>query len=339
MCTDDQVYRGLAGLLLIGDSRLALPTRLQRIRTHVLALKDIEVAKQGSGYAIPGNHDWNNKTHRTINGLVDPTMTIEPGETQLWRLANTSSAVWYRVALVDEHRGDARDPLQIVAQDGNPLVRPVRRTNVLLPPGHRVDVLVRAPLSGQRILKTLPFDQGRVVFPEDVLATLEVKGPRAAILAADRPVGLLPADRPRFPLRRGPSRRFVFEIKLDLHNRPPVKFTINGKVFDPDRVDAAPRLNTVERWTLVNNSDEWHPFHIHQNDFRVISINGRRPPPAILRGERDTVSLPAKDKKTGKPGVVVIDNAFTDFTGRFVFHCHILDHEDGGMMALVDVRK
>jgi FtsP/CotA-like multicopper oxidase with cupredoxin domain len=111
---------------------------------------------------------------------------------------------------------------------------------------------------------------------------------------------------------------------------------INHKVFDPHRVDAAPTLGTVERWTLVNTSTQWHPFHIHQDDFRVISVNGK-PPPPVLRDEHDTVALPPKQK--GKPGTVVIDMPFTEFSGKFVFHCHILDHEDGGMMALVDVRR
>jgi FtsP/CotA-like multicopper oxidase with cupredoxin domain len=78
---------------------------------------------------------------------------------------------------------------------------------------------------------------------------------------------------------------------------------------------------------LTNTSDEQHPFHIHVNDFQVISIDGK---PYEARGLQDTVPLlPGKD--------VVIRTHFTDFTGKFVFHCHILNHEDNGMMAVVEV--
>jgi FtsP/CotA-like multicopper oxidase with cupredoxin domain len=104
-------------------------------------------------------------------------------------------------------------------------------------------------------------------------------------------------------------------------------FFINDKEFDPDRVDVRPRLGTVEEWTLRNASDEQHPFHIHVNDFQVVSVGGE---PYEAHGLQDTVPLlPGND--------VVIRTRFADFTGRFVFHCHILNHEDAGMMAVVEV--
>jgi suppressor of ftsI len=75
-------------------------------------------------------------------------------------------------------------------------------------------------------------------------------------------------------------------------------------------------LGATEEWTILNTSDEQHPFHIHVNDFQVMSINGRRVHP---RGLQDTVVLPVH-------GRVVIRLRFTGFTGKFVFHCHILNH-------------
>ena len=105
------------------------------------------------------------------------------------------------------------------------------------------------------------------------------------------------------------------------------QFFINGKQFDPDRVDVEVKLGTTEEWTL-RNSTEQHPFHIHVNDFQVISIDGK---PYDADGLQDTVRmLPKQD-------AVVIRIRFTDFTGKFVFHCHILNHEDNGMMAVVEV--
>lgn len=105
------------------------------------------------------------------------------------------------------------------------------------------------------------------------------------------------------------------------------QFFINGKEFDANRVDVQPKLGTVEEWTLVNTSSEQHPFHNHVNDFQVISVDGVL---VTAPGLQDTVALsPGKN--------VVIRMRFADFTGKFVFHCHILNHEDNGMMAVVEV--
>jgi FtsP/CotA-like multicopper oxidase with cupredoxin domain len=344
-CTDDQVFRGLAGLLLIGDSRRTLPVRFRHVRTRSIALRDIQAVPFKGGWAIPNDHDWGNEnpTQRTVNGLVNPTIDIRPGETQLWRIADTSAAVWYRVALLDTGPkvkqpsppapGSPQDEFMVIAADGNPATRPQRLRSVVLGPGHRVDILVRAPAAGeQRVLSTLPFDQGRLTFPELPLATVNVGGPRAPDL---RPPGQL-KPLPKLPRKRGPARTFTFSFEERPNTDPGGSFAfINGLPFDPNRVDANPRLGTTERWTLVNRSSEWHPFHIHQDDFRVVSVNGKRvtrPP-----GDQDVVGLPPVSAG-GVPGRVVIDMPFTNFRGKFVFHCHILDHEDGGMMALVNVR-
>ena len=106
------------------------------------------------------------------------------------------------------------------------------------------------------------------------------------------------------------------------------KAEINGETFHPDRVNVRPKLGTVEQWTLVNHSDEDHPFHIHVNDFQVMSVNGK---PYDAQGLQDVVIIPSNG------GKVVIRNPFLDFTGEFVFHCHILGHEDAGMMQTVKV--
>jgi suppressor of ftsI len=330
-CTDDQVFRGLAGLLLVGDSRRDLPRRFRRVRTRSLALKDVQVeAADSGGWQIADDHDWVHATHRTVNGLVDPNLAIRPGETQLWRLANVSAGVWYDVALVDESNG-AQDPLTVVAQDGNSLRRAVRRQSLVIPPGRRFDVLVRGPASGERVLKTLAFDQGRFTFPEDTLATVGVDGAPARAIAAPR--RLTPGTQ-RFPRLRGPKRRFTFDIYFPQNQNDPPLFMINDAVFDADIPDAAPVLGTTERWTIYNKSGEYHPFHIHQDDFRVVDAGGG---PPTLPGDQDVVPLPPGTPE--KPSRVVIDMPFTDYSGNFVFHCHILDHEDGGMMSRVQLRR
>jgi hypothetical protein len=87
------------------------------------------------------------------------------------------------------------------------------------------------------------------------------------------------------------------------------------------------KLGSVERWTLVNSTEEWHTFHIHTNDFQVVSVNGTDVP---YVDDQDNVALAPKSHT-----VILIHP--TDFTGKFVFHCHVTFHEDHGMMATVQV--
>jgi FtsP/CotA-like multicopper oxidase with cupredoxin domain len=124
-------------------------------------------------------------------------------------------------------------------------------------------------------------------------------------------------------------RTFTFSESADGHT-----FFINGRQFDPTRVDTRVRLGDVEEWTLVNTSREVHNFHIHQTDFVVTEVNGAQREPYRLH---DTMNLPFA--VNGKPGVVKILVPFTNPTivGRFVYHCHVLSHEDKGMMAVIQV--
>src|SRR5437773_1797246 len=110
----------------------------------------------------------------------------------------------------------------------------------------------------------------------------------------------------------------------------PGKFFINGKQFDMDRVDTTVNLGDVEEWTIRNASDEMHTFHIHQLDFQVVEVDGRQVP---FIGVQDNVNVPVG-------GVVKILVSFTDpvIVGKFVYHCHILSHEDKGMMAVIEVK-
>jgi hypothetical protein len=119
--------------------------------------------------------------------------------------------------------------------------------------------------------------------------------------------------------------------------------TINGQAFDPNAMPAvAPTLGDVQDWTLENDTPGPHPFHIHVNPFQVLQVSD--PATGDLKsydapGLEDTVTIPAQQTINGvvKPGFVVIRNHFVDFPGWFVFHCHILSHEDNGMMLTVEV--
>jgi spore coat protein A len=106
-------------------------------------------------------------------------------------------------------------------------------------------------------------------------------------------------------------------------------WVINGKPFDPNRVDADPKLGTVEIWEFRNMSMMDHPAHLHQTMFQILDINGYPPPPTHA-GWKDTVNVPAM-------GTVRIIMRFADYAGKYVLHCHVLEHEDNAMMARFDV--
>ncbi len=320
--TDDQVYRGLAGMLLVGDSRTQLPKRLRKVRTRLISLKDIQAVPDGAGWSIPTDHDWVNATARTVNGLVMPTLTIRPGETQLWRLANASSGLWYDVALQDG-ANQGRTPT-IVSRDGNRLVRPQRVTDTLLGPGQRVDVLVRAPADGTADaahpgLRAGPAHRGlRGGGPGD--------GPGHGRLGSRHRHAAGRAARRR---RSRPERDqdVAFDIVSDPKNPNVTLFTINGKVFDPMAPGVVARLGTTQRWTLINETAEWHPIHIHQDDFRVISVNGKR---VGVRSDQDVVPAAQREGRA-RHAVPAVLRQLRDALS-------ILDHEDGGMMTRIEVR-
>jgi suppressor of ftsI len=312
MDSESQVFGGLSGVLIIDGLEKLLPDAYQDIPQHLFALKDLQVK---DGAIVADNIDSNAPTVRTVNGLVEPKLSMRPGETQLWRLANISADIYYNAAF-------AAQAFVVIAEDGNPVEQPWTAFNLILPPGKRFDVIVRAPLdSGSYVLETVSYSQGDDVYPRAVLANVEVKGGTVDALA---------------PLTQGlvaPSNVYSGEVAQQREwtfseSEKDNTFAINGMSFDVDRIDAMPKLGSLEEWTIRNTTNEQHPFHIHINDFRVLSVNGT---PYTNHGEQDTVVLPPGG------GEVVIRLPFLDFSGKFVFHCHILAHEDGGMMTVVEV--
>lgn len=315
--SEDQVMDGLSGVIVVEGEKRYLPAALRGITEHVFALKDLQAK---DGVALRRNIDSDKPTTRTVNGQVDPRLAIRPGETQLWRLANISADIWYRV------RGD-RLRFAIVGQDANPMERVAGRRTLLLPPGKRYDVLVQGPPAGTYRLRTLRYSTGPAgdTYPTRRLTTVVSSGPATRPAALPRRERLPALLRPRFATQHVDRRRnIVFSESANGNS-----FFINGTQFKHDVVNQYVRLGDLEEWTIRNTSKEQHPFHIHVNDFQVMSVNGHRVRASSLQ---DTVVLPVRGK-------VVIRLRFTQFTGRFVFHCHILAHEDGGMMQVVEVYR
>jgi FtsP/CotA-like multicopper oxidase with cupredoxin domain len=309
--SNEQVKNGMSGALIVEGLLDSFPA-LRGIRERVLLLKDIQLEDGKLADRSIGDH-----TIRTVNGLVDPTLVLRPGETELWRIGNVGANLYYRLRL-DGHR------LYQVARDGNRLAHVVPADEILLEPGGRIEVLVQPHGRGTFALRTLAMDTGPSgnQYPGAELATMQVDG--EALTPRRLPDALLPVKDLRGMVT---GKRTVVFSEGEVQGRD--VYYLNGKAFDPDRVDTRVRLGAVEAWTIRNESDELHDFHIHQGGFQLVEVNGV---PQPLDGYYDTVNLPVR-------GEIKVIIPFTDSTtvGKFVYHCHLLSHEDKGMMATIEV--
>jgi suppressor of ftsI len=269
--------------------------------------------------AAAGRHDdRSTRTSSAHSARENPTLKIRPGETQFWRIGNVGADIYYRLK-PDGHT------LYELGKDGSRTNQLVAREEVFLPPGARTEVLVQGGPHGVYKLRTLYFDQGADgdQYPEVTLATLISEG------RAEEPIALPTQE--QFPpvedLRTQPiaSRRtFVFSEDPDTN-----QFYINGLQFDENRIDTTVTLGTIEEWTIQNVANEEHVFHIHQLDFQVIEVDGN---PVAFTGRQDVVNLPVKSEVK-----VLIPFTNPVIVGKFVYHCHIVSHEDNGMMAVIQV--
>jgi suppressor of ftsI len=324
--TEFQTYSGMSGGLIVEGLLDPFPA-LRAITERVMLLKDLQVGDDGQ---IPplGQIDSNAGTTRTMNGQINPLLVIRPGEVQLWRIGNIGADIFYRLAL-DGH------VMYEIARDGNRHTQLVPTHEILLGPSSRVEVLVRGAEQGLYQFKTLGVSTGSDgdQYPEVTLATLASVGTPAASVALPGPKEFPPVEDLR-TRRVDQSRTFRFTENPDTN-----EFFINGRKFDMNRVDTTVPLGHVEEWTILNATNELHVFHIHQLDFQVVEINGE-PQPFV--GYQDTVNMPVQrpgPNGTSVPGSVVVRLPFTNpvIVGRFVYHCHIMAHEDNGMMAVIEV--
>jgi FtsP/CotA-like multicopper oxidase with cupredoxin domain len=180
----------------------------------------------------------------------------------------------------------------------------------------------------------MPYDQGH---PSPT-------GPLARVVVAGEPLPMkLPAALPRPPLETirdseiTGRRTLVFgaiepQNNIAGHWRE-YTFTVDGKAFDPARIDQRVRLGAVEEWTIRNtHAHDDHVFHIHTNPFQVVEVSGE---PQADRPWRDTAIVP----RPAKGGSIVIRSRFLDYTGVFMMHCHMMNHEEMGMMQAVEVYR
>jgi len=302
----EQVFRGLAGVLIVEDEEedaLGLPTGDYELP---LVLRDARVDRSGAlRYASDPTSPRGD--FPVINGVPYPEHDVARARYRL-RVLNGSNARVFRLALSNGA------PMTVIGNDGGLLEVPESVSRVELGPAERVDLLVdfRQYAPGERIaLQCLRSGW-------DLLEFVVVDGE--------------PVDQPPIPTRLSmieplsptqvrAERTFVFEG----HSR------INGKRFDPERIDFRVPLGQVERWTFRAEGSAPHPIHVHGTHFQVVSRSGGRGRVFPWeRGWKDTVLLLDGE-------VVDVLVRFGDYRGLYLIHCHRLEHEDGGMMLNFEV--
>ena len=265
-----------------------------------------------------------------MNGVLGGVIRAVPGSFEIWELGNIGADSYFDLAL-DGHK------VWVLARDGNALKQPEETDHVFLPPASRAEIAVEIGAAGSYVLRTRVVETGSAGDPNPDVALATVKAEGAPIERPElrarlaKPAAALPeagqtaAEIAALPVTR--QRKIVYT-----ENEEGTKFFLSGKAFAMDLIDVEVKLGDVEEWTIINDTDERHTFHIHQLEFLVQSVGDN--PLETKGGLRDNVDIPFRDPKTKKPGVVKFKIPFTNpvIVGKFPFHCHILEHEDGGMM-------
>jgi FtsP/CotA-like multicopper oxidase with cupredoxin domain len=316
---EEQVFGGLAGPIIV-EGAIDDLQGIAGLQERLLFLQRIVPGADGQTTDVNDERTSEARGpvgYRLISGQYQPTLAIRPGETQRWRIANASANNFFRLSLQGHQ-------FHLIARDGNPMSQVQTVDELIMAPGQRREVLVQGGALGTYELKTLPFKWGFGTEPEVLLGYLKTEGD--AVPSQPLPAALIPS----LDLRDAPvdtKREFRLDIQQTLDPREPL-FLVDGKGFDDGRTDIVGYLDTTEEWTIHNDSDDWHPFHIHINPFQTVAVNGV---PVDNFGLEDTSLVPPNG------GSLTIRTQFKDFTGAFVWHCHILRHEERGMMQVVQV--
>ncbi|TFD55819.1 multicopper oxidase family protein [Cryobacterium frigoriphilum] len=331
----DQVFGGLYGAIIVED-----PDPIPASRERVLVISDITLDSAGT---IPAATAMEKMSGREgdlvlVNGQLTPSMTARPGERERWRIVNACVSRYLRLRLDGQQ-------LSLLGIDSGRFEAAHDVDEVVLAPGNRADLLVTGT-AGTSVLRAHTYDRGMSggmmigggssTAADDVaLASFIVTGDDVATVAAI-PGQPIPRDLRTATVTA--RRELIFAMGMGGDTGSGMggnmgggmgggmmSATINGQVFDATRIDTTVQFDSVEDWMLTNTSPLDHPMHLHVWPMQIIEQSGQ-PVKTIMW--QDVVNIPARS-------TVRVRVAFDDFSGRTVYHCHILDHEDSGMMGVI----
>lgn len=319
--TGFQVAKGLFGALVVHADDDPIP---DGIGQKLLVLSDNRFDGDGEvdiphPSSLQGRIDFENGREGDIlfvNDQVLPTLSIRSGETQRWRIINASGSRVYRLSLGGR-------PFLHVGDDGGLFERPREVTELLLANSERVEILVTGsgPPGSTTRLQTLPYDRYiRQTRPADWETPRDLLTLTVSDEAPIRPVEIPDVLRPIVPLDTADATATHVQVLT--------QGFINGRRMDMHRVDVSAPLGATEIWQIENLVGMDHPFHLHGFRFQVLSRNGE---PVEYLSWKDTVNVPRHE-------TVRFIVRYDDYPGKWMFHCHILDHEDSGMMGILEVR-
>jgi FtsP/CotA-like multicopper oxidase with cupredoxin domain len=255
-------------------------------------------------------HDGREGDTLLINGKENSVIDMHAGQTERWRFINASSAKYFYLSLGEK-------PFKIIATDGGLLETVQEATNVLLTPGERVDIVVGPFCEGETFaIESLPYNRMTSKKPQHAqYATIKVstsKSSKVFIPENLRTIqSLAPHDAPV-------TRKINFSVAPSWKHG--IDFLVNGDTHTDDK---PVNIGELQVWEVANTSLMDHPFHLHGFFFQVIEENGK--PPAY-KAWKDTVNLKPRSK-------VKIAWIPDNRPGNWMYHCHILEHHEAGMMA------
>lgn len=316
---------------------------------------DGDVINTGTGTGTPAKDLSINFVPVPFPEYQPAVIMMRPSEKQFWRVLNASAITYVDVQLL---MNSVPQSLGIVAIDGIPInhEHPERqnvdwKTHVLLPPAARVEFIVTGPPAGANAtLVTRSVDTGRVG-DNDPVRSLAIISTAANAPAPPSRIGtgksiLNPSKFAPLRLAKPVRQRLLYFSETRQDPKDPTSptlffVTVDGqepKQFDPSSPlpNITVQAGTVEDWTIENRSLELHAFHIHQTHFQLLEWNGLKVTEPFLR---DTVNVPYwAEKMTAFPSVKLrMDFRDPNIVGTFAYHCHLLEHQDGGMMGIIRV--
>ena len=305
------VMEGLSGLLIV-EGFAEQFDKLKGIKEQFLVLKDYEFDDSKD----PVIADYYHNIIQSINGQVFSKITMRSGETQLWRLSNQSSNLYFHLSMKD-HK------FRIIGVDGRATLKETEAGMLDIPPAVRMEVLVDAGAPGvyDLVSEKVLTGSGDKRSLSRVLGQVEVSGDAGHTVSA---LNSFPDDKDLRKATINEHRIMTFSQLNDDKN-----YFVNGRRFNAKRIDMRIPLGNTEEWTIKNDSDDMHIFHIHQVSFQVTEMDGK---PVDFNGYVDNVRVPERSS-------VKIIIPFTNplIVGQFVVHCHVLKHEDNGMMSHIEV--